>query len=303
MRASAPGGPDYVGSACAEKIHASTPRAAAWPELPYAAWKDTCDTLHLWTQIVGKVRLSLTPWLNHSWHVTLACHRARACTAADRRWQGRDLHHRVRFHRSCAVAAHQRRPLPPAHAAAHDGRGILRRRAAGAARARYRRAHQRDAERNSRRRAVSRRIAAHAAYDRDFVNRFWRVLLALARRVLAFPHRLSRQGEPGAFLLGQLRPRGDALFRAARRRRIRAACRTCRTRSRARPIRTRCRARASGRAAGRSTIRRSIPTPIRRRRALPRRRCSRTRRSGRRSSANSSCRMTRCAPRASRSAR
>src|SRR5205809_6779252 len=45
--------------------------AARWPALPYAGWKDTCETLHLWTQIVGKVRLALTPWLNHSWHVTL----------------------------------------------------------------------------------------------------------------------------------------------------------------------------------------------------------------------------------------
>src|SRR5260370_3151009 len=43
----------------------------AWPDLPYAAWKDTCDTLHLWTQVVGKIRLALTPWLNHSWHVPL----------------------------------------------------------------------------------------------------------------------------------------------------------------------------------------------------------------------------------------
>lgn len=42
-----------------------------WPELPYTAWQDTCATLQLWTQIVGKVRLSLTPWLNHSWHATL----------------------------------------------------------------------------------------------------------------------------------------------------------------------------------------------------------------------------------------
>ena len=42
-----------------------------WPELPYAAWKDTRDTLHLWTQIVGKIRLVQTPWLNHSWHVAL----------------------------------------------------------------------------------------------------------------------------------------------------------------------------------------------------------------------------------------
>lgn len=44
---------------------------AAWPELPYAAWKDTYATLHLWTQIVGKIRLANTPWLNHSWHVVL----------------------------------------------------------------------------------------------------------------------------------------------------------------------------------------------------------------------------------------
>jgi hypothetical protein len=42
-----------------------------WPDLPYDAWKETCATLHLWTQIVGKVRLSFTPWLNHSWHVPL----------------------------------------------------------------------------------------------------------------------------------------------------------------------------------------------------------------------------------------
>src|SRR5216684_1200488 len=42
-----------------------------WPELPYAAWKDTRDTLHRWTQIVGKIRLMQTAWLSHSWHVVL----------------------------------------------------------------------------------------------------------------------------------------------------------------------------------------------------------------------------------------
>ena len=42
-----------------------------WPELPYEAWKDTRETLHLWTQIAGKIRLALTPWRNHSWHVPL----------------------------------------------------------------------------------------------------------------------------------------------------------------------------------------------------------------------------------------
>ena len=42
-----------------------------WPALNYADWKDTCATLHMWTQIVGKIRLVQTPWINHSWHVTL----------------------------------------------------------------------------------------------------------------------------------------------------------------------------------------------------------------------------------------
>src|SRR5215475_8429526 len=42
-----------------------------WPELPTAAWRETYATLHLFTQIVGKIRLARTPWLNHSWHVTL----------------------------------------------------------------------------------------------------------------------------------------------------------------------------------------------------------------------------------------
>jgi hypothetical protein len=41
-----------------------------WPDLPLAAWSETCDTLHLWTQVVGKVRLKLTPLVNHWWNVT-----------------------------------------------------------------------------------------------------------------------------------------------------------------------------------------------------------------------------------------
>ncbi len=44
---------------------------AAWPHLPYEDWADTCTTLHLWLQILGKIRLAGTPWVNHQWHVTL----------------------------------------------------------------------------------------------------------------------------------------------------------------------------------------------------------------------------------------
>jgi hypothetical protein len=42
-----------------------------WPPLPLDDWKDTCATLHMWTQIVGKVRLKLTPLVNHWWNVPL----------------------------------------------------------------------------------------------------------------------------------------------------------------------------------------------------------------------------------------
>jgi len=44
---------------------------AVWPELSYPQWRQTAATLQLWTQIVGKIRLALTPWLNHGWHVPL----------------------------------------------------------------------------------------------------------------------------------------------------------------------------------------------------------------------------------------
>jgi hypothetical protein len=43
--------------------------ATVWPDLPYASWRETATTLQLWSQIVGKVRLTLTPWLNHGWQV------------------------------------------------------------------------------------------------------------------------------------------------------------------------------------------------------------------------------------------
>ncbi len=55
-------------------MNAQSVRASAketWPALPQSAWSDTCATLLLWMQVVGKVRLALVPPINHSWHVTL----------------------------------------------------------------------------------------------------------------------------------------------------------------------------------------------------------------------------------------
>src|SRR5580700_8174541 len=47
------------------------PSVEAWPALPWAEWKDTCATLHMWTQIVGKVKPALSPRVNHWWEVAL----------------------------------------------------------------------------------------------------------------------------------------------------------------------------------------------------------------------------------------
>jgi hypothetical protein len=49
----------------------SSPQLERWPALPLESWRDTYATLHMWTQVVGKIRMACTPWTNHSWHVTL----------------------------------------------------------------------------------------------------------------------------------------------------------------------------------------------------------------------------------------
>src|SRR3954469_25017313 len=47
-----------------------SPASGAWPSLP-EDWPATRATLHMWTQIIGKVRLALSPWQNHYWHSAL----------------------------------------------------------------------------------------------------------------------------------------------------------------------------------------------------------------------------------------
>ena len=59
------------GSKLPTEPSANPESAETWPALPQAAWSDTCATLQLWMQVVGKVRLALMPHLNHCWSVTL----------------------------------------------------------------------------------------------------------------------------------------------------------------------------------------------------------------------------------------
>ena len=152
------------------------PRPETWPELPYAAWKDTCATLHLWTQIVGKIRLAKTPWLNHSWHVTLHVP-ARGLATPPIADDGRafeiafDFIDHVLWVRTSDGHSRQvmLKPMPVAEfyadvmiALADLGVAVRI-----------------DDMPNEIADAVPFSTdRAHAAYDRDYANRFWRVLLA-----------------------------------------------------------------------------------------------------------------------------
>ena len=68
-----------------------------WPALAWDDWKDTANTLHMWTQIVGKTRLALTPRENHWWNVPLYVTPRGLSTSVDP-LSKRSVRHRVRFH-------------------------------------------------------------------------------------------------------------------------------------------------------------------------------------------------------------
>jgi len=70
---------------------------AGWPELEWVEWKDTCDTLHMWTQMVGKTRLWLTPLQNHWWNVPLYVS-ARGLTTSAMPWRGDVVEIEFDFH-------------------------------------------------------------------------------------------------------------------------------------------------------------------------------------------------------------
>ena len=147
-----------------------------WPELPYAAWKDTRATLHLWTQMVGKVRLALTPWLNHSWHVTLYV-TARGLTTSPIPWQvgsfqiDFDFIDHVLWVRTSDGHFRQLMLKPMSVAEFYADVMIVLRELGIAVQIRAMPCEIADC-------IPFEQDTVHAAYDPDYVNRFWRVLLA-----------------------------------------------------------------------------------------------------------------------------
>jgi hypothetical protein len=155
-----------------------------WPELPYADWKDTCATLQLWSQIVGKTRVALTPWLNHSWHVTFEVTARGLATplthTPERSFQVEFdfIDHLLRLNISDGQV--RQLPLHPMAVAEFYDRYLAMLSDAGIA-----------ARINDWPNEIANPIPfgedhTHSAYDADFANRFWRVLLATHRVFFRF---------------------------------------------------------------------------------------------------------------------
>ncbi|MGB7456715.1 MAG: DUF5996 family protein, partial [Pseudolabrys sp.] len=155
---------------------------ARWPELDYAAWKDTRDTLHLWTQVVGKVRLALTPWLNHSWHVALYI-TARGLTTSPILWRGGnfqvdfDFIDHVLWIRLSEGQFRQVMLKPMSVAEFYEDIMIALRELGIESPIKTMPCEIADC-------IPFEQDTVHAAYDADYANRFWRVLLA-AQEVFA----------------------------------------------------------------------------------------------------------------------
>ena len=202
------------GSEQNDRVMASQP-ADSWPALPFAEWADTAATLHMWTQIVGKIRLALTPWTNHSWHVTLYL-TSRGLTTSPIPHGTRIFEIRFDFiDHELRIRTSDGTQNDPQAATAQSspifiGEVMNALRELGI-----------PGENQSRRLTRSTdpipfdQDETHRAYDPEYANRFWRVLLQSRSRLQRISAALLRQMQPGPFFLGQLRSGRDAFFGTA----------------------------------------------------------------------------------------
>ena len=124
-----------------------------WPALPFREWADTCDTLHLWTQMPGKVRLMLSPRLNHWWNVALYVNGRGLTTSLIPYYRG-EFEIQFDFIDQALANPHLRRHAPVVSARAAVRGGFLREVHGGSPRTRYRGGDQHAAAGNTRRHSV-----------------------------------------------------------------------------------------------------------------------------------------------------
>jgi hypothetical protein len=171
-----------------------------WPQLEWEQWKNTADTLHMWTQIVGKTRLALTPLQNHWWNVPLYVS-ARGLTTSPMPWHGElleiefDLHqHQLEFRLSSG--AREQMALRPQSVAAFYARYMSALAELGVAVKLW----PMPVEVPNPIRFD--RDTVHAAYDADPVERFHRVLMSVDTVLKRFATGFQGKISPTHFFWG-----------------------------------------------------------------------------------------------------
>src|SRR5437868_7634578 len=171
-----------------------------WPELPLAEWEDTYHTLHMWTQIVGKIRLGLTPLQNHWWNTALYVS-ARGLTTSAIPYQGRAfelqfdlLEHRLKLQTSDGIE--KAIALSPKSVAAFYRELFAMLRAADI-----------NLQINPRPQEVPNPIPldqdeTHASYDPEYANRLWRILVSTSLVFREFRSRFLGKASPAHFFWG-----------------------------------------------------------------------------------------------------
>jgi len=171
-----------------------------WPSLPLEAWSDTSATLHLWTQIVGKIRVAQCPWVNHSWHVTLHV-TAKGLTTlpipyGDRTFQidFDFVHHLLTVQSSDGRIGHFK--LEPQSVATFYSR-LMDQMAKLDLHVQINRKPNEVAD------AIPfDRDESHAAYDREYANRYWRALVQADRVLTEFRARFAGKCSPVHYFWG-----------------------------------------------------------------------------------------------------
>jgi hypothetical protein len=198
-----------------------------WPALPLKSWQDTCATLHMWTQIVGKVRLALTPLVNHWWNVPLYV-TARGLTTSKMPYAGRAIElwfdfidHRLVLQTSDGST--KTLPLAPRSVADFYKEFMQMLRSA-----------QIEVKIWKMPVEIPNPIPfdedrVHASYDPEYAQRFWRVLLTVSRVFAEFRSHFIGKSSPVHFFWGSFdlavsrfsgrraaeRPGADAVTREA----------------------------------------------------------------------------------------
>ncbi len=171
-----------------------------WPSLPLAAWQDTYATVHLWTQIIGKIRLALAPKLNHWWQSTLYV-TPRGLTTASIPYETRNfqisfdfLNHQLQIDTSDGIT--KRIALTP-RSVADFYQTVLTTLSSIGIEVRIWTMPQEVSEP-----IPFDRDYQHAAYDPEYAERFWRILVQVDRVMTLFRSQFIGKSSPVHFFWG-----------------------------------------------------------------------------------------------------